>query len=181
MKGNQAANRYAIALFDLAIEQNALDAAYQDMTTFYNAVQESRDFGVFLKSPIISPDKKQEVIDRTFDMFHILTSKFIALVVKNRREDLLPKIAADFIAMFKEERGMAEVTITSAVRLDSSVVDSIMARIKPVLPGHITINEELNPELIGGFIVRFGNTRIDASISHQFDLLKQSLSKINVK
>lgn len=181
MKGNQAANRYAIALFDLAQEQNALDAAYQDMMTFYNAVQESRDFNVFLKSPIISPDRKQEVFDRTFDMFHTLTSKFIALVIKNRREDLLPKIAADFIAMFKEERGMAEVTITSAMKLDPSVVDSIMTKVKPALPGHITIKEEINPALIGGFVVRFGNTRIDASISHQFDLLKQSLSKINVK
>lgn len=181
MKGNQAANRYAIALFDLAIEQHALDAAYQDMMTFHNAVTESRDFNVFLKSPIISPDKKQEVFDRTFDMFHVLTSKFIALVVKNRREDLLPKIAADFIAMFKEERGMAEVTITSAMKLDQSVIDSIMVKVKPALPGQVTIKEEINPALIGGFVVRFGNTRIDASISHQFDLLKQSLSKINVK
>jgi F-type H+-transporting ATPase subunit delta len=180
MKGNQAANRYAIALFDLAKEQGALDAAYQDMITFLNAVQESREFGVFLKSPVISPDKKQEVFDRTFD-FHILTAKFVALVIKNHREDLLPRIAADFIGMYKEANGMAEVTITSAVKLDKTTIDSIMARVKPALPGHITIIEELDPELIGGFIVRFGNTRINASISHQFDLLKQNLSKINVK
>lgn len=181
MKGNQAANRYAIALFDLAQELNALDAAYQDMTTFYNAVQDSREFDVFLKSPVISPDKKQDVFNRTFDMFHNLTSKFIALVVKNRREDLLPKIAAEFIAMFKEMRGMAEVTITSAIKLDQSVIDSIMDKVKPALPGQITVIEKINPALIGGFVVRFGNTRIDASISHQFDLLKQNLSKINVK
>ncbi len=181
MKGNQAANRYAIALFDLAKEQGALDAAYQDMVTFQSAVQESREFAVFLKSPIVSPDKKQEVFDRTFGMFNTLTAKFIALVTKNRREDLLPRIAADFIEMFKEERGMAEVTITSAAKLDQSVIEGIMAKVKPALPGQITVKEEINPELIGGFIVRFGNTRIDASIAHQFDLLRQSLSKINVK
>lgn len=181
MKGNQAANRYAIALFDLAKEQGALDAAYQDMTTFLNAVHESHEFGVFLKSPIISPDKKQEVFDRAFDMFNALTSKFIALVTKNHREDLLPRIANDFIDMYKEENGMAEVTITSAVKLDKTTIDNIMTRVKPALPGQITIKEEVNPDLIGGFIVRFGNTRIDASISHQFDLLKQNLSKINVK
>ena len=180
MKGNQAANRYAIALFDLAKEQNALDAAYQDMITFQNAVHESREFAVFLKSPIISPDKKQEVFDRSFD-FHELTARFVALINKNRREDLLPRIAFDFIEMYKEENGMAEVTITSAVKLDKTTIDNIMSRVKPALPGHITVKEELNSELIGGFIVRFGNTRIDASISHQFDLLKQNLSKINVK
>ena len=180
MKGNQAANRYAIALFDLAKEQNALDAAYQDMITFQNAVHESREFAVFLKSPIISPDKKQEVFDRSFD-FHELTARFVALINKNRREDLLPRIAFDFIEMYKEENGMAEVTITSAVKLYKTTIDNIMSRVKPALPGHITVKEELNPELIGGFIVRFGNTRIDASISHQFDLLKQNLSKINVK
>ena len=180
MKGNQAANRYAIALFDLAKEQNALYAAYQDMITFQNAVHESREFAVFLKSPIISPDKKQEVFDRSFD-FHELTARFVALINKNRREDLLPRIAFDFIEMYKEENGMAEVTITSAVKLYKTTIDNIMSRVKPALPGHITVKEELNPELIGGFIVRFGNTRIDASISHQFDLLKQNLSKINVK
>lgn len=181
MKGNQAANRYAIALFDLAKEQGALDAAYQDMLTFHGAVQESREFAVFLKSPIVSPDKKQEVFDRTFGMFNELTAKFIALVTKNRREDLLPRIASEFIEMFKEERGMAEVTIISAAKLDQSVIDGIMAKVKPALPGHLTIKEEINADLIGGFVVRFGNTRIDASIVHQFDLLKQSLSKINVK
>jgi F-type H+-transporting ATPase subunit delta len=83
--------------------------------------------------------------------------------------------------MYKEENGMAEVTITSAVKLDKATIDNIMTRVKPALPGQITIKEEVKPELIGGFIVRFGNTRIDASISHQFDLLKQNLSKINVK
>jgi F-type H+-transporting ATPase subunit delta len=181
MKGNQAANRYAIALFDLAKEQNALDAAYQDMVTFENAVRESRELTVFLKSPIVSPDKKQEVFDRIFSTFQPLTAKFIALIVKNRREDLLPQIAADFIEMYKKERGMAEVTIVSAAKLDQSIIDGIIAKVKPVLPGQITIKEEINPDLIGGFIVRFGNTRIDASIAHQFDLLKQSLSKINVK
>jgi len=181
MKGNQAANRYAIALFDLAKEQGALDAAYQDMTVFLNALADTREFRVFLKNPVISADKKQEVFDRAFDMFHPLTAKFVALVTKNHREDLLPRIVSDFIEMYKVENGMAEVTITSAVKLDKSVIDNIILKVKPALPGHVTVKEELNPELIGGFIVRFGNTRIDASISHQFDLLKQNLSKINVK
>lgn len=177
MKGTKAASRYAQALLDLSIEQNQLEQVYADMITFAQAVKETKEFQLFLNNPVINSSKKKDVLTAVFPDFAQLTSSFIALVTANRRENLLPFIAASFIEQYKAHKGIVEVTVLTASRLDDTVREQILAKIKPSIKVDIELREEIDPELIGGFVVEMGDVRIDASVSSQLNNLKQRLTR----
>lgn len=177
MKGFKVASRYAQSLLELSQEKNAVDAVLADMNAFLEVTNESSDFIAFLNSPVIKSDKKQTVIAKVFPSFQEITTKFTNLLTKNRREMLLPLIAEDFIKKVKEVRGIVPVTLTSAAKLDDSVKEAIIAKLKQSIKGEIELNEKVDEDLIGGFVVRMGDTRIDASVAHQLSELKQRLTR----
>jgi F-type H+-transporting ATPase subunit delta len=177
MKGFKVAGRYAQSLLELAQERKSVDAVLKDMTTFINVSNENRDFTAFLNNPIIKSDKKNSVLDKLFPSFEELTMKFAYLLTKNRREMLLPLIAEEFIAKVKEARGIVPVTLTSARKLDDTVKQSILDKLNKGVKGEIELNEKVDDALIGGFVVRMGDTRIDASVAHQLSELKQRLTR----
>lgn len=177
MKGFKVASRYAQSLLELSQEKNVVDAVLADMNAFIKVANESADFTAFLNSPVIKSDKKQAVIKKVFPSFQELTQKFSALLTKNRREMLLPLIAEEYIAKVKEARGIVPVTLTSARKLDDSVKKAILDKLNKAVKGDIELNEKVDEELIGGFVVRMGDTRIDASVHHQLNELKQRLTR----
>lgn len=177
MKGTKAASRYAQALLELAIEQNQLEQVYADMQTFAQAVAETKEFQVFLNNPVINSNKKKEVLATVFADFAELTALFIGLVTSNRRENLLPFVAESFIQQYKSHKGIVAVTVVTANKMDASVREQIINKIKPAIQGDIELTEQVNPDLIGGFIVEMGDTRIDASVASQFNNLKQRLTR----
>jgi len=103
--------------------------------------------------------------------------KFVHLLTKNRREMLLPLIAEEYIAKVKAVRGIVPVTLTSAHKLDDKVKQSILDKLNKAVKGEIELNEKIDEDLIGGFVVRMGDTRIDASVAHQLNELKQRLTR----
>lgn len=177
MKGTKAASRYAQALLELAVEQNQLEQVYADMQTFAQAVAETKEFQVFLNNPVINSNKKKEVLNTVFADFAKLTTLFIGLVTANRRENVLPFIAESFIQQYKAHKGIVAVTVYTANKLDTAVREQIINKIKPAIQGDIELTEQVNPDLIGGFIVEMGDTRIDASVASQFNNLKQRLTR----
>ena len=111
MKSTKSAIRYSKALLELAIEQNKVDLVLSDMDFFYTTSSENKDLLVFLKSPIIRSDKKLTVLQALFSHFDILTTSFMQLITKNRREALLTEIAASFIKLVKDHKGIVPVTL----------------------------------------------------------------------
>ena len=177
MKGYKVASRYAQSLLELSQEKKVVDAVLADMNAFIEVANENSDFTAFLNSPVIKADKKQAVINKVFSSFQEVSKKFVQLLTKNRREMLLPLIAEEFIAKVKEVRGIIPVTLTSAKKLDDSVKKAILDKLNKAVKGDIELNEKVDEELIGGFVVRMGDTRIDASVSHQLSELKQRLTR----
>lgn len=177
MKGTKAASRYAKALLDLAIENDKLDAVVADMAFLMATSEDSNEFGTFLRSPIVSSEKKVSILNSIFGHFDELTTRFMNLVTKNRRESLLPAIAFSFDAQVKQYRGIVPVTLISAAPLNSETKVMIMKKISSSVKGELEITEKIDNELIGGFIVRMGDTQIDASVSSQFNNLKQRLTR----
>lgn len=177
MKGFKVAGRYAQSLLEVAEERNVIDAVLKDMTAFISVANENRDFTAFLNNPIIKSDKKSAVLDKIFPSFEESTRKFTHLLTKNRREMLLPLIAEDFVAKVKAHRGIVPVTLTSAHKLNEEVKQQILDKLKKAVTGDIELNEEIDEDLIGGFVVRMGDTKIDASVSHQLNELKQRLTR----
>jgi len=177
MKSTKAASRYAKALLELAIENNKVDAIAKDMQHLASVCAENPDFIKFLNSPVVRADKKISIFSEIFGQFDKITTLFVNLIFTNRREFLFAEIAHSFNDQMKAYKGIVPITIMSAYPLAASTKESILSKIRGSVKGELEITEEIDAELIGGFIVRMGDTQIDASISNQLNHLKQRLTK----
>lgn len=177
MKGTKAASRYAKGLLELAIENNKVEQIAADMKYLGEVSEESKEFVLMLNSPIVKSDKKVAVMNEIFGQFEDITMRFVQLVAKNGREGLLPAIASSFDQQVKDYKGIVPVTIISAVPLAADTKKAILDRISVSVKGTLEVTEKIDNDLIGGFVVRMGDTQIDASIARQFSNLKQRLTR----
>src|SRR5690554_5224118 len=111
MQGLKVASRYAQSLIELAEEKQVTDAVLKDMKYLLATTNENRDFHVFLNSPLINADKKNNVFAKLFDDFQDISKRFIQLLTKNHREMVLPLIAEEFISKLNVIRGIVPMTI----------------------------------------------------------------------
>lgn len=177
MKGTKAASRYATALLDISIEQNKIDVILADMNFLLETNSTSQDFEVLVSSPVIGGDKKMEIFNKIFSNFDPLTIKFLNLVTSNSREAYLPAIAESFISQVKEHKGIVPIELVSAKALDADTKAKIIAKIQVAVKGQLEIEEKIDESLIGGFMIRMGDMQLDASVSNQFNKLKQRLAQ----
>lgn len=177
MKNTAVATRYAKALLELAVELKKVDSVAGDMSYLLSVSEASYDFELLVSSPIVRSDKKIAIFEKIFEQFEDVTMSFVRLITKNRRESLLPAIAEAFGRQVLEHKGIVSVTIKSAQKLDDKTKDLILGKIQNSMTGTPEITEIIDEELIGGFVVQMGDTRIDASVASQFANLKQRLTK----
>lgn len=177
MKNTAVASRYAKALLELAVELNKVDSVAGDMNYLLTVSEASYDFELLVLSPVIRTDKKIGIFEKIFEQFEDVSMSFVKLITKNRRESLLPAIAESFGRQVLEHKGIVPVTIKSAQKLDNQTLELILGKIDNSIQGTPQIEEIIDEELIGGFVVQMGDTRIDASVSSQFANLKQRLTK----
>jgi len=177
MKGTKAAGRYAQALLELAIEQNKLEQVVADMNYLLEVYNQSVDFQLLLNSPIVKAEKKVAIFNELFGQFEELTSKFVTLIINNRREDSLAQIAISFDGLVKDHKGIVPITLTTAVQLDEATKSLILEKVEKNVNGQLEVTEKIDASLIGGFIVRMGDQQIDASVANQFRELKQRLTR----
>lgn len=177
MKNSKVASRYAKSLLEIAIEQNKIDSVLGDMNFLLEINGESRDLELLIQSPIVKADKKIEIFEKIFEQFEDISLAFIRLITKNGREGVLPEIAEAFKALVKEHKGIVPVSLISAAPLDAKTKDMITTKVQTLVNGQLEIEEKIDPTLIGGFIVRMGDTQIDASVASQFNNLKQRLTR----
>ena len=177
MKSTKAASRYAKALFEIAVEQNQVDSVLGDMHYLLSVHAEAREFELLIISPIINSEKKISIFEIIFDQFEEVSKSFVRLITKNRRESLLPEIAAAFDAQVKEYRGIVPMTLISATKLNENTKKAIIAKVQQSVKGELEVTEQIDESLIGGFVVRMGDVQIDASIANQFNNLKQRLTR----
>lgn len=174
--GTKVASRYAKALLDLAVEQKVLDNVNADMINASEVFTDSKDLAAVLKSPVISPVKKVEILESVFTKnLNPMSMGFMKLIVKNSRAGLLPEIAISFIELYKKHNNIVDVFITSATPLDASSKEKILQKVKLRYNGQLNVIEKIDPSLIGGFVVRIDDNQVDASISNQLMNLKNVL------
>lgn len=175
MKGLKVASRYAQSLIELSEEMNKTDKIVDDMKYLLATTNENRDFHLFLNTPLVKADKKSDVLDKLFGGFDELSLKFMHLLTRNNREDYLPIIAEDYINKVYTLRGIVPITISSAIKIDEGVKKVILDKLNKQIKGSFELTEYIDEALIGGFVARMGDTRIDASVSHQLNEIKKRL------
>lgn len=177
MKSTKVASRYAKSLLEIAIEQKKVDSILGDMNFLLQTNNESHDFELLIASPIIDGAKKIEIFKMIFEQFEDITMSFVELITKNGREAYLPQIAESFEAQVKEFKGIVPVTLITAKPLNQATKDQIIAKVQGTVNGQLEVTEKIDESIIGGFVVRMGDMRIDASVSSQFNNLKQRLTR----
>lgn len=177
MANTRATLRYAKSLFELAKEQNTLEVCKTDMETILSVCSGSKDLALLLKSPVIKTDKKLAILSDVFSNLSDLTSSFVRLITKKKREALLVEIAQQFMLVYKRSLGIETAIITSAHPLDDSLRAQVLEFIKKQGIEKVELTEKVNQNLIGGAIVRIGDRQLDASVLRQINDLKQSFNK----
>ena len=168
MPNPRLASRYAKSLIDLAIEKGQLEEVYADMQWLQSVCKSNRDFVNLLKSPVITGDKKIKVIGAVAgDKFSRFTTAFIALLITKGRESNLPEIATAFVSQYKEHKKIHTLKLTTASPLSNEVKTAIIEQVKKT-GGYenIELEEKVDKDIIGGFVLQVGDKLVDASIAY---------------
>lgn len=171
------ASRYAKTLIDLAVSEKKLERIKEDVESFHKLASESKDFRNFLKSPVIPKDKKEQIIHQLIDgKYDELTVKFLVLLINKHREIYLPEVAKEFMIQYKHLKHITTVKVTSATELGDATLDKLKAKLKEsdFVEDTVELEVQIDPELIGGFIIQFDDKVIDASIAHKLDEFKKN-------
>ncbi|HSB93196.1 MAG TPA: ATP synthase F1 subunit delta [Flavitalea sp.] len=170
MLNTRVAGRYAKSLIDLSLEQNMLEKVYEDML-YLKRLLKDRELVLMLKSPIVTADKKQTVLNALTDgRISDLTAKFNTLLIKKGRETNMPEVIDAFIEQYKAHKEIRIVKLTTATEVSEDMKRSIVSKIDGM--GEMT-NVELvsivDPSIIGGFILQVGDQVFDTSISNELN------------
>ena len=175
MNDSKISVRYSRAIFQSALEKKILDKVNQDMI-FISEICRIPEAKEFLTSPIIPPSKKSAIFHKMLDnKVESITLSLIDLIVKNGRESFLPAIARVFIHEAKKFKGTTETILTTAVRVDEKVKKQVIELISGVFKTRVELRENVNPEIIGGFILQIDDNYIDASIKNKLRKIKKEL------
>ncbi|RYZ19455.1 MAG: ATP synthase F1 subunit delta [Chitinophagaceae bacterium] len=168
MLNPRVASRYAKSVLDLAVEQGQLEQIHGDMLYLQQLTKESREFLSLLRSPVIKADTKTKAINAvTAGKVTPLTSSFIQLMTSKTREAVLPEIITSFISQYKERKGIKTVKLTTAVPVSDAVKAEIISQVKK--SGgfeNLELQETVDPNIIGGFVLQADDQLIDASIAY---------------
>jgi len=174
---NRVAKRYTKALFELAQERQMLDKVEKDMEEIRKLIDESDDFREFLANPLITESAKQEIVRELFaDRIQPLTLQFLELLTEKRRIAILPAVVEQFREMLLEYQHILEGELISAVPLEKKQFESIKKHLENMLGQTVTLQSKIQPEIIGGFVVRIQDMVIDNSIRLQLNKLREKLS-----
>jgi F-type H+-transporting ATPase subunit delta len=179
MLSPRLSGRYAKSLLDLAVERGQLEAVYADMQYLRDLISASRDLAVMLKSPVISSDKKQAVINAiTAGNIGELTLAFTRLLIAKHREGELVEIIPAFMSQYRHYKGIHTVKLTTAMPVSEEAKAKILAQVRGTSDiEKIELETVVNPDIIGGFVLQTGDKLVDASIAYELQEIGRQFEK----
>ncbi len=177
MGSTRAAIRYAKAVLDLTKDQNSVEAVLNDMNGVVETLDGSKDLRLALQSPVIKADDKRAVLKEVFNKASKETTGLIDVLVDNNRVDILKHVATSFVDLYNKSKGLQTATVTTATALTPELKAKVLAKVTE-LTGSTDVKLEsiINEDIIGGFILRVGDTQYNASIASQLGKLKREFS-----
>ena len=172
----EIARVYSEALFDVAKDKDELDEVQQQLGEFADAVAEDRDLQVFFFSPYFSSAEKRDGIEKAISGGNPELVNFLEMLAEKHRMPALFRIRKRFDELWAVENERLEVTVTSAIELDSAVVESIGAEIEKKTGKTIELKGEVDDSIIGGLVLQVGNRVFDASIRNRLDQLRREVA-----
>ena len=173
----ELAQVYARSLFEVAREHGLLDELREQIGQFADAVSENRELAVFFFSPYFSTKEKQEALGRILDGAEEVLMNFLRLLIENHRMPVIFRIRHEYERLWQEENRMLPVQITSAIALDETTTASLGKTIGERAGRNVTLAAIVDPDILGGIIVRVGNSILDASIRNRLEQLRRHVAQ----
>ena len=171
-----AARVYAEALFEVGRDKGKLDSLQQQLGEFTDAVDRDRDLQVFFFSPYLSSTEKQEGIARAISGAEPELINFLELLVDKHRMTEIFRIRRELDELWKHENRRLDVTVTSAVELDSAVVEKIGQEVERQTGEQVDLASKVDADILGGIVLQVGNMVLDASIRSRLEKLRKSVA-----
>ncbi|MGH6735326.1 MAG: F0F1 ATP synthase subunit delta [Methyloceanibacter sp.] len=174
------AGRYATALFELALEEKALDKIEADLNRFNQALDAVDDLRRLVQSPVFSAEEQGRALAAVLDEIKIegLTKNFLLLVAKNRRLFAAPDMIRAFRALLADHRGETSATVTAASKLTEAQATALKQALKAALGKDVMLDQRIDPSLIGGLMVKVGSRMVDTSLRTKLISLKHAMKEV---
>ena len=176
----QIARPYASALFDIAHSSNSIPQVEAGLSVLASLATDSQDFSRFLRSPVINADQKATAIKAILTKAKADTTvtNFVNVVARNGRLFALPAIIKAFRERAAEARGEVTADVTSAAPLSAAQASALSDTLKAKIGKSVTLNQHVDPSLIGGLVVKVGSQMIDSSLKTKLTAMKIAMKEV---
>jgi F-type H+-transporting ATPase subunit delta len=174
------AERYAVALFELADEAKALDQVAADLRGLKSVMAESPDLRRMIRSPVIARAAQGKAIAALAERAGLqhLTRNFLGLLARNRRLFALPEMIERFLATLAARRGEVTADVVAAQELTPAQRDSLGEQLRKAVGQKVTVELSVDPSLLGGLVVRLGSRMVDASLKSKLHRLEMAMKGV---
>jgi F-type H+-transporting ATPase subunit delta len=171
------AERYAVALFDLAEQDKALDAVADELRQLDGLIQGSHDLQRLIRSPVIARGDQSRAIDAVLEKAgaSALVRRFVGVVAAQRRLFALPSMIAAFLRRIADRKGETTAEIVSARPLSKAQTASLLASLKRELGTEVALLSRVEPEILGGLVVKVGSRMVDSSLRTKLNRLSLAI------
>jgi F-type H+-transporting ATPase subunit delta len=176
MSSTRAAIRYAKAILDLAHSKNVADAVANDMKTISTTIANNQELSTFIQNPTMKVEVKESALLEVFADSNAVTKGLFHLLFENKRFEILGEIASEYNNLNDEANGVQIATVTTAIAMDKDLQAMVLSKIATFSDKKITIENVVDPSIIGGFILRIGDKQYNASVANRLQVLKRELS-----
>ena len=173
----EIAEVYARALFDVAKDQDKLDELHEQLGVFADAVGENLDMARFFFSPYFSTEDKKDALHKAVQGADDAMMNFLEALIERHRMPVIFRIRARFDEFWENERKLLPVEVTSAVELDPDTIAGIGKSIEKQVDRQVQLSSRVDPDIIGGVVLRVGNFILDASIRHRLEQLRKQVAR----
>lgn len=171
----EIAQVYARSLFQVAQEQGKLDVVREELGQVSETLETNHDMRLFFFSPYFSTEEKREGLRQTIEGADPVTMNLLDVLVENHRLPVVPRIRREYERLWRDANDLLPVTVTSAVELDDAVVARIGEEIGRQTGRKVELTRTVDPSIVGGFIVRVGNSILDSSIKNRLENLRKQI------
>ena len=172
----EIAEVYSRALFEVAKEHGVLDRLHEELGEFADALDASRDLQVFFFSPYFSSQEKKDGIGKLVEDADDNFVRFLELLAERHRMPAIFRIRREFDRMWRRENKLLPVSVTSAVELDSELVEGIGKRIEEQTGQRVELSSQVDPNVLGGLVLQVGNMVLDASVRSRLERLRKQVA-----
>jgi F-type H+-transporting ATPase subunit delta len=173
----ELAQVYGRSLFQVALEQGKPDELREQIGQFADALDQNRELAVFFFSPYFSTAEKQDALGRVLVGADEILLNFLALLIENHRMPVIFRIRQQYERLWEEENRLLPVEITSAIELDQATTESLGRTIGERAGRKVTLAARVDPDILGGIVVRVGNSILDASIRNRLEQLRRHVAQ----